>query len=64
LNIYKFDIQNLSEEELNQKDNLQYLSHLLFEIGITTGSLICNSCGREYKITDGIPNLVLNDDEI
>jgi len=64
MNVYKFDFQKLTNDELNTKENLEYLNHILFEVVVQEGALVCNNCGREYMIKDGIPNLVLNDDEI
>ena len=40
------------------------MNNILFEIIIEDGILKCNNCGREYKIENGITNLMLNDDEI
>ena len=28
------------------------------------GKLICPNCGREYPITNGIPNMILNENEL
>jgi uncharacterized protein YbaR (Trm112 family) len=28
------------------------------------GSLICNNCGRVYPVANGIPNMLLNEDEV
>ena len=64
LQIYKFDFEKLSEEELNNLEILKYIHHLINELQIVEGKLICNNCSREYIINNGIPNLVLNDNEI
>lgn len=64
MNVYKFDLESLTNEDLTKKDILQYISYLLFEVTIEEGCMICNNCAKEYKITNGIPNMVLNDDEV
>jgi len=33
-------------------------------VNIITGALVCPESGREFPITDGIPNMVLNEDEL
>ena len=60
----KFEPENLTEEQKKSKEFLDYLNNLLYEIVIQDGILKCNNCGKEYKIENGITNLILNDDEI
>ncbi|KAH8370620.1 hypothetical protein KR093_004344 [Drosophila rubida] len=43
---------------------LQKLHHLLFEIDVLEGQLECPETGRVFPITDGIPNMLLNEDEV
>ena len=64
LNISKFDLEKMTEEQLQDKDGLEYLHNILFEIEIEDGNLVCANCGREYMIKRGIPDMVLKDDEI
>ncbi len=64
LQIYKFDFEKLNEEEINNLDIVKYIHHLINEVQIVEGKLICNNCNREYIIHNGIPNLVLNDNEV
>lgn len=45
-------------------DFLQKLHHVLLEIDIVEGSLECPETGRLFPITDGIPNMLLNEDEV
>ena len=59
LEIYKFDFEKLNEEQLNNIETLKYIHHLLFQVQIVEGKLICNNRKREYVISYGIPNLVL-----
>ncbi len=64
LNISKFDLEKMTEEQLQDKDVLEYLHNILFEVEIEDGNLVCANCGREYMIKRGIPDMVLKDDEI
>ena len=64
LNISKFDLEKMTEEQLQDNDVLEYLHNILFEVEIEDGNLVCANCGREYMIKRGIPDMVLKDDEI
>lgn len=52
------------ETSLHDADFLQKLHHLLLEIEIVNGSLICPETGRVFPISNGIPNMLLNEDEV
>ena len=64
LNIVKYDLTNIDEKFKEDNQFLTYIHHILNEISIEEGSLLCPNCGREYLIKNGIINMVLNDDEI
>lgn len=64
INILKVDMLTLTEEQKNSKEFLEYLNTVLFETLIEEGSLKCNHCEREYPIKQGIPDMVLRDDEL
>ena len=64
LNISKFDLEKIKEEQKKNKNVLEYLHNILFEVEIEEGNLVCANCGREYMIKRGIPDMVLKDDEI
>lgn len=62
-------IQDLPEElnlenSANDSELLQKLHHLLLEIDIVEGQLQCPETGRIFPITQGIPNMLLNEDEV
>jgi multifunctional methyltransferase subunit TRM112 len=63
LNETKF---NLEQEDLdiNNDEILQFIHHILFEIEIEEGNLICQNCKREYPIKRGIVDMVLKEEEI
>ena len=48
----------------NDESLMQEIHHLLFEVHVTSGWLICPSTGRKFPIKDGIPNMLLHEDEI
>lgn len=59
----KCDFEQLTDEQKKSKEFLDYMNNLLYEIIIQDGIIKCNNCGREYKIENGITNLMLNEDE-
>ena len=60
------DLPNESHPEAlsNDPELLQKLHHILLEIDILNGSLTCPETGRVFPISNGIPNFLLNEDEI
>ena len=52
------------EAILADESLLQQIHHLLFEIHVETGRLICPESGRVFIISDGVPNMLLHEDEI
>ena len=49
-----------SEDE----NNLRQLHHALFEIHVVEGVLLCPESGRRFPVKDGIPNMLLHEDEV
>ena len=49
---------------LNDESALQKIHHLLFEINVEKGKLICPESGRVFVVSDGIPNMLLHEDEV
>ena len=43
---------------------LEALHHVLFNIHIIEGELVCPDTGRKFPIKQGIPNMILHEDEI
>jgi multifunctional methyltransferase subunit TRM112 len=60
------DLPDEFQQEIisNDTDVLQKLHHILLEIDIINGSLTCPETGRVFAISNGIPNMLLNEDEI
>ena len=43
---------------------LRAFHHALMEVHVKEGYLICPDSGRRFPITKGIPNMLLNEDEV
>lgn len=48
----------------SQTEFLKQAHHALLEIELISGNLICPESQRKFPVTDGIPNMLLNEDEI
>lgn len=53
----------IEDFELNE-DFLKKVHHILLEVEVINGELLCPESGRKFPINDGIPNMLLNEDEI
>merc|ERR1711990_1208102 len=62
LDLWKMSFEELKPEEFESKEVLSYLHHVLFEVMVIEGKLLCKGCNRDYEIRNGIPNLIYNDD--
>lgn len=40
------------------------LTLLLVQVEVQEGSLVCPESGRKFHIKNGIPNMLLNEDEV
>lgn len=49
---------------LNSDEFLQKFHHALLEIHVEEGVLICPETGRKFPVHKGIPNMLLNEDEV
>ncbi|GMR48083.1 hypothetical protein PMAYCL1PPCAC_18278, partial [Pristionchus mayeri] len=54
----EIDVTSLTELQLNQ------LHRVLVCLDVVIGSLECPESGRVFPIRDGIPNLLVNEDEV
>ncbi|XP_064458717.1 multifunctional methyltransferase subunit TRM112-like protein [Ornithodoros turicata] len=54
----------LSASYEQDQDFLKRAHHILFEVEVVTGELVCPETGRKFPITNGIPNMLLNEDEV
>jgi multifunctional methyltransferase subunit TRM112 len=59
------DLPDLPENlDANVAAHLDVLHHLLMNVHVRNGALICPESHREFPIRDGIPNMILHEDEI
>ena len=58
------DTNNTSNVIGNKDAQLQNVYKVLMDIHIMEGFLICPDTGRKFFISDGIPNMVLHEDEV
>lgn len=49
---------------LQDDDFLRSFHHALLEIVLEEGALICPETGRRFPVHKGVPNLLLNEDEV
>ncbi|KAI0728323.1 hypothetical protein C8Q72DRAFT_835102 [Fomitopsis betulina] len=54
----------LEAPEMMDDDFLQKLHHVLLEVHIEEGVMICPNCNHIYPISNGIPNMLLAEHEI
>ncbi|EDO49514.1 predicted protein [Nematostella vectensis] len=54
----------LAEGYESDNDFLKKAHHVLLEVEVQEGQLICPETGRKFPVTNGIPNMLLNDDEV
>ncbi|XP_062855818.1 multifunctional methyltransferase subunit TRM112-like protein [Trichomycterus rosablanca] len=47
----------------NDEDFLRKVHKILLEVEVIEGTLQCPESGREFPISRGVPNMLLNDDE-
>lgn len=52
------------ETSSSDTELLQKIHHLLLEIDVIEGHLSCPETGRVFPISQGIPNMLLNEDEV
>lgn len=54
----------LTDDMLQDDDVIQKLHHALLEVHLEEGSLVCPETGRRFPVSRGIPNMLLNEDEV
>ena len=57
-------VESLNEKSFEDEDLLKKLHKVLLEVEIMEGELVCPETGRKFPITNGIPNMLINDDEV
>lgn len=54
----------LAEDYDKNDDFLRKAHHALFEIEVITGEMECPETGRKFPIQNGVPNMLVNEDEV
>ncbi len=54
----------LAEDYESDQEFLKKAHHVLLEIEVINGDLVCPETGRKFPITDGVPNMLFNEDEV
>lgn len=53
-----------TKEEFGTEKLQRLLHHALLEVELVEGFLVCPETGRKFPVTKGIPNMLLNEDEV
>ncbi|KAK7574489.1 hypothetical protein V9T40_011680 [Parthenolecanium corni] len=56
--------QQIIADYENNENFLKDVHHALVEVDIFEGELICPETNRKFPITDGIPNMLIKDNEL
>ncbi|VVC39415.1 Uncharacterised protein family UPF0434/Trm112 [Cinara cedri] len=56
--------EQLVDDYEEDEDLLKKIHHILMEVEVINGELICPETERIFPISSGIPNLLLNEDEV
>lgn len=56
--------EDVPENAADNEEFLIKLGELLMGIEVDSGEMVCNGCDHIYPIVDGIPNMLLNENEI
>ena len=51
-------------EEPYSEEFLQDLHRILLEVNVVSGKMVCECCKHVYLITDSIPNMLLEEEEL
>ncbi|CDJ59166.1 hypothetical protein, conserved, partial [Eimeria maxima] len=54
----------VSESDKDDEHFLRAFQSAVLDLDIMEGKLICPKCQREYPVSKGIPNMLLQDDEV
>jgi len=52
-----------ADDSITREEDLKAIHKALFDTEIITGTLVCPESGRKFPISDGIPNMLCNEDE-
>ena len=52
------------DTDKDNEESFKQIHHALMEISVIEGHLICPESGRKFPVSNGIPNMLLNEDEV
>ncbi|XP_046341370.1 multifunctional methyltransferase subunit TRM112-like protein [Haliotis cracherodii] len=55
---------DLGESYETDQEFLKRAHHVLMQVEVIEGNLVCPESGRKFPISNGIPNMLLNEDEV
>merc|ERR1712212_1357384 len=55
---------SLPENYADDETFLRHLHHVLLEVELLEVNLVCPESGRKFPVSNGIPNMLLNEDEV
>merc|ERR1711953_1425066 len=58
------DIGETKSQLIENEEFLKDLHHVLLEVEVVEGNLVCPESGRKFPISKGIPNMLLKEDEV
>ena len=58
------ELGDKKDELVENEEFLKELHHVLLEVEVMEGNLVCPESGRKFPISKGIPNMLLKEDEI
>ncbi|XP_057303060.1 uncharacterized protein LOC130639468 [Hydractinia symbiolongicarpus] len=58
------EIAGKENELCKNEEFLKDVHHVLMEVEVMEGNLICPETGRKFPISKGIPNMLLKEDEV
>ncbi|KAI3619006.1 hypothetical protein WG66_000566 [Moniliophthora roreri] len=61
---WKALVDSAKEAKMVDDELLKNLHHVLLEIHVEEGIMICPNCSHNYSISNGIPNMLLAEHEI
>ena len=64
LNMVKYDFTKIDDNIKKENEFWGYVHKVIDETLIIEGNLKCPNCQREFPIINGIPDMVLRDDEM
>ncbi|CAI5720612.1 unnamed protein product [Peronospora destructor] len=56
--------EHLPADLSEQDELLKLIHHVIFDTNIVEGELVCNNCGRSYQVSNAVPNMLLEEDEL